>query len=33
MLSNMPVSSIILLQVASIHHLWDNNVVSTANFA
>ena len=30
---NMPVNSKILLQVASTHTLWENNVVSTAKFA
>ena len=32
MVSNMPVNSTLLLQVASTHTLWDNNVLSTANF-
>ena len=32
MVSNMPLNSTLLLQVASTHTLWDNNVVSAANF-
>jgi hypothetical protein len=32
MVSNVPVNSTILLQVASTHPLWDNNVFSTAKF-